>query len=317
MKCAVIQKPGLIVIEDRDIPEIKDDEILVKVKVCGVDAPTDLHYMNGEDENTFPITGFNSYFGHEGTGIVEKIGSKITEFKIGDRIAYLGAGYQEYAIVKESLSVKLPDEIDFSEALAEPLAVVLNTIDHSDVQFGDDVVILGAGFMGLLITQGLANSGAGKIIVTDIDGAKLEIAKKLGATHVINAKETDVVEKIKEITNGKEINIVIEAAGSSVTLNQAGLIVGKEGKIILHGFHPKPVSIDMVPWHCNELTIINSHPSSEEKCKSLMARSVKLLQDGKFDLNKLITHKFKLEELNKVYEMLKTGKDFIKMVVMI
>ncbi len=112
MRYASVKEPGVITIEECDIPSIKSNEVLVKVKVCGICT----HVFTGlvidkHPKDAYPITGFNSIFGHEGSGIIEKVGSDVTEFKVGDRVTYVGPGYQEYAVIKESSMVKIPDGV--------------------------------------------------------------------------------------------------------------------------------------------------------------------------------------------------------------
>lgn len=315
MKYAVIEKPAQVMIKSREIPSIKPEEMLVKVQVCGVCGATDYHFMMGELENHFPLDSFNSSFGHEGVGIVQKVSSDVHDFEVGDRIAFLGPGYTEYSVVNQKRAVRLSGEISSCEGLAEPLAVVLNTIDHASLSLGDDVAILGTGFMGLLLVQGFSSAGAGRIIVADIDNKKLKVARDVGATHIFNSQEVDPVKEIKKIVGKGGISTVIEAAGVPATLRQAGEIAGAGGKIIVHGFYPKPIEIDMFPWHCKELTIINSHPSTDEKLKNLMRKAIKNLEMGKFNVRKLITHRFNLEEIPEMLEIMKRKEHFIKMIV--
>ena len=315
MRYAVIEEPGKVKIKSREVPTIEPEEMLVKVEVCGVCGATDYHFMMGELEDHFPLDSFNSCFGHEGMGIVKEVGSHVHNFKVGDRIGFLGPGYTEYSVVNPKRAVKLPEKILSCEGLAEPLAVVLNTIDHASLSPGDDVIVLGAGFMGLLLVQGLSSAGAGQIIVTDIDNKKLKVARELGATRVFNSQEVDPVKEIQKVVGKEGVRTVIEAAGVPATLRQAGEIAGAGGRIVVHGFYPKPIEIDMFPWHCKELTVINSHPSTDEKFKDLMERAIRNLEMGKFNIKKLITHRFKLEEMPEMSEIMKRKEHFIKMIV--
>jgi 2-desacetyl-2-hydroxyethyl bacteriochlorophyllide A dehydrogenase len=315
MRYASVISPGKVIIQNMDIPSPGDNQMLVKVKACGVCGATDLHYIKGECEEPLPVNGFNSYFGHESSGVVEKVGSNVAEFKPGDRIAYLGPGYQEYAIVKPELAVKLPDDVDFAEGLAEPLSVVINTLDHAGVAKGEDVVVLGAGFMGLLLVDGLAKAGAGRIIVTDIDDYKLDVARKLGAGAVINSAKANPSEEIGKLVGDQGVRVVIEAAGVGATLAQAGEIAGPGGKVVVHGFYPKPMTINMVPWHAKELTIINSHPSSVAKYKTLMEQAMKSLQRGELNVKDLITHRLSLDEVVTLPQLLAGDKRLIKAVL--
>lgn len=316
MRYAVVRAPGEVVMREGPIPDIGDDELLVKVMACGVCSATDRHYMKGELETNFPLTGANSYFGHELSGIVSRVGEQITEFKEGDRVSFLKGGFQQFAVAEESLTVKIPGGLDFSESLAEPLAVVLNTLDYINLEKEHDIAVLGTGFMGLLLIQGMAKLGARKIIGVDLSDRRLALANRFGATHTINALRDDMQMVLGGITDGQGVEVVIEAAGVAATLEMAPKLVKAEGKIIIHGFYPKPMTIDMLPWHSKGLTIINSHPATERKYKSLMEKGLDLIKKGEFDTKTLITHQFKLDEMDKVYELLKKPDEFIKIVIL-
>ena len=144
---------------------------------------------------------------------------------------------------------------------------------------------------------------------------KLEIARELGATHTLNSLETDPIKKILKMTDGEGIATVIEAVGVLTTLRQAAEIVRTGGKIVVHGFFPKPIEVDMFPWHCKEITVINSHPGTQEKFKDLMKRAIRNLEMGKFNIKKLITKKFKLEQMPEMFEMMKRKEHFVKLIV--
>ncbi len=316
MKYAAIEAPGKVVIKEGNIPSVGGNELLVKVMACGVCSATDLHYMNGELETHFPLTGANSYFGHELSGVVAETGTGVTEFKKGDRVSFLKGGYQEYAVADASLTVKIPDGLDFVESLAEPLAVSLNTLNLAQVQKNEDIIVLGTGFMGLLLIQGLRNVGAREIIAVDLLDQRLALAGQFGATRTINAKNTNVESVVNQITEGRGVDTVIEAAGAPPALALAPQLVKPGGKIIVHGFYPKPVTIDMVPWHVKGLTIVNAHPTSAQQYKSLMAEGLALLKHRRFEVGPLVTHRFTLEQMDEVYRLLQRPGEFIKIAVL-
>jgi 2-desacetyl-2-hydroxyethyl bacteriochlorophyllide A dehydrogenase len=316
MKYAAIEAPGKVVLKKGDLPSIGKDELLVKVMACGVCTATDLHYMNGELETNFPLTGANSYFGHELSGIVVETGAGVTEFKKGDRVSFLKGGYQEYAVADKSLTVKIPDGLDFVESLAEPLAVSLNTLNLTQVQKNEDIVVLGTGFMGLLLIQGLRGTGVKEIIAVDLLDPRLALAKRFGATRTINAKNANVESVVNEITKGRGVDTVIEAAGAPPALALAPQLVKPGGKIIVHGFYPKPVTINMVPWHVKGLTIVNAHPTSVQKYKSLMAEGLTFLKQHRFEIDPLVTHRFTLDQMDEVYRLLQSPGEFIKIAVL-
>jgi len=316
MKYAAIEGPGKVVVKDGPVPEVGDSDILVKVSACGVCSATDLHYMKGELETNFPLTGSNSYFGHELSGVVSRVGRRVTEFKEGDRVAFLKGGYQQYALADPGLTVKIPDGLNIRQSLAEPLAVSLHTLNCVAAKKNETIIILGAGFMGLLLIQGLKHTGVENIVAVDLLNERLTQAKRCGAHRTVNPNQEDLSAVIDELTGQKGADIVVEAAGAKATLELAPKIVRAEGKIVVHGFYPKPMLIDMVPWHVKGLTIVNAHPATRDKYKILMAEGLEQLAARTFNMDPLITHEIPLARMDEVYRLLQKPADFIKVVVL-
>ncbi|MDF2611880.1 MAG: theronine dehydrogenase-like Zn-dependent dehydrogenase, partial [Lachnospiraceae bacterium] len=216
-------------IRDVEVPKIKETDVLVKLEYVGI-CGSDVHYLEHGSIGDFIVNG-DFILGHECAGEVVEVGSKVTDLKVGDKVAlepgatcgqceFCKAGkynlcadveflatppyhgcLENYIAFPGNMCFKLPENITTKEgALVEPLAVGMHSAAQGNVKLGDSVVILGSGCIGLVTLLACKAYGATDITVVDVMPKRLEFAMKLGATRVINAKEEDAVAKIDEIT---------------------------------------------------------------------------------------------------------------------
>ena len=308
MKCAVLEKPNKISIGEKQLSALQEGQLRVKVELAGICSATELHYYRGELENHFPLDSFNSYFGHEGCGTVLEVGPSVTAFSPGDRVTYLGPSYTEESIVSTSRAVKIPSALDFEQAIGEPLAVVANTLDHYSHWLGQEVLLTGAGSMGLLLVQGLRSAGA-RVTVCEPHPKRAELARELGAERVITKPDTAGDELAARFA------VAIEASGATSALALCSTALAANGVLIIHSFFPKPVQLDMLPWHCKQVTVINSHIPTDQELRGKMEKGLKLTQQGILDMSRLVTHRWRLDELDKAFGLLDKAGFSIKMVV--
>lgn len=261
MRASVLYGIGDVRNEMVEIPQIKENEVLIQVKyvgICGSDLPRSM--ISGlSGETAYPLI-----LGHEFSGQVAEIGENVTTVKCGDRVAIaplvpcgkcdycengeygLCSDYQiigtrtngalaEYVKVPEKHVLVLPENLDYKTAAGiEPSSIGYHGVAKANIQAGDIVVILGCGPIGQFAVQWAKIFGAAKIIAVDVFEEKLELAKTLGATHTINGKEKDTVKAIHELTKNGAV-AVIETAGSRFTQEQALLIAKKHGTIVFVG----------------------------------------------------------------------------------
>lgn len=248
-------------VEDVDVPKILEkDDVIIKVKVAGI---------CGSDISKYSKTGphmVGEILGHEFSGEVAQVGKEVRSFKIGDRVAVcpampcfecdeckkglysrcnnvaiignkeLGGCFAEYTKVKERNLIKIPDEISYETAAAlEPVCIAGHGLFRSEAKVGDTVVVLGTGPIGLFSIQWAKIFGSTKIIAVDVFDEKLDLAKELGADICINAKEKNIVEEIKRLTDGDGADIVIESAGTPLTCGQVLLLAKKGGTVLYAG----------------------------------------------------------------------------------
>ncbi len=259
MKASVLVAPGKLEVQEVDIPEIGDHDVLVKVAYTGIYG-SDVPRANLENgARMYPLI-----LGHEFSGTVDQLGSKVIKVKIGDKVAVaplipdpeseytkegayglsdnyniIGTGsngaFAEYVKVPENHCVKMPENLDLlSAAGVEPATISWHALQRSNMKVGDTVAVLGCGPIGQFAIQIAKIFGAKKVIAVDIFDEKLALAKKLGADITINSKDCNLEEAIKKET-GLGVHVVIETAGSKFTQKQSLLITRKHGTVVLVG----------------------------------------------------------------------------------
>jgi len=317
MKVAVLRKNRKF--EIREIPEIKHShlkpkEVLVKIVAIGI-CGTDLHLYEGSLPVRYPII-----LGHEASGIVVDKARDV-KIKKGEKViidplfscgkcALCKSGRGNICINRRFLGIdfngcfsqfiKIPEDhlipfkgLSFEEAtLGEPIAVALHVIRKANIRLGDNVLVIGCGPIGLLITQLLKLNGA-NVIVSEIVKERLKLAGKFGA-EMIYPKKGDCTEEILNLK--KKIDVVIEAAGLPETLEQCLRVVKKGGKIVVVGLSSLPAKLDSLTISRKEVEIVgsNAHMMSQEGIMDIIQR---------IKIKPLITHILPLEEIEKGFQL--------------
>lgn len=339
MRVAMYYKNSDIRVQELPIPEIKADEVLVKVfasGICGSDV------MEWYRVHKAPLV-----LGHEIAGQIVKTGSKVKRYKVGDRIAaahhvpcdechfcqsghptvcdtlrttnYDPGGFSEYLrlprINVEKGIFKIPAEVSYGEAtFVEPLACIIRGQKQARVKKGDDVLVIGSGISGLLHIQLAKLNRVNKIFATDLNEYRLRAATKFGADHAINALE-DIRAKIREHNNGKLADIVILCAGAEEALRQALSCLERAGTILF--FAPArsdearlPVALNELFWR-NEITLTSSYAGSPED----HTQALSIIKDKKIDVAGMITHKLPLDQTQRGFELVERANDSIKVII--
>ena len=251
------------------IPEIGRSGILVRVKAAGI-CHSDVHYRAGIS----PVKPVPLTLGHEVAGVVEMIGSQVTNVRVGDRVClhyniacgnchhcqtgndqfcekvlmighYANGGYAEYIAVPARNAVHLPDEIPFEQGatLMCASATAFHSLRKSRVKPGETVAIFGAGGLGQSAIQLARAFGALNVYAVDINEEKLNLAEHYGAIPV-NAQRVDVIEEIKKLTKGKGVDVAIEMIGLPQTMKQAVQSAGVMARVVIVGLSNKPLEIN-------------------------------------------------------------------------
>ncbi len=326
-------------------PRIKSPtDVIIKVSlttICG----SDIHLIQGSIPST---PGY--VLGHEYVGVIEEIGDEVKNFKKGDRVigppapycgkcsrcktgfsshcingAVHGSGIEkgnlpgthtEYIRVPFADACLLAVPSDLTDEQVIFISDILSTgyasLLSSNFQNGETLVVFGAGPVGLCTVACGKLLNAGKIIVVGRkDKFRLGVAEKLGATHIVNASEEDVLSKINEITEGRGAHVAVDAAGSQTTIEQAVQCVGVGGRVSLVGIVGTPITIPINEVFFNNVSI-NMGLSSLDNKEVLMS----YVQQGKIDLSSLITHRMSLNDIEKALSIFKDRtEDVIKIMI--
>jgi len=326
MKAARLKAPRKIALEEIPVPEILDTEVLVEVKYCGI-CGTDLH--------AYQVPGFfplGCYMGHELSGVLAKVGSKVEGWKIGDRVTVFPVTYcgecwackhgflsccehaMELAIgvstdemlpgafakfvripVPQKKLYALPAEVSFEEgALVEPLATSLHAVRISAFRLGDQTMVLGAGAIGLGVIAFLKSAGAGLIIATEVNEKRAEIAKKLGADYVFNPRKIpNLCEEVLGLINGRGVAQVFDCSGVPEAFQDATKFLRARGQIMLVGIIDKEVPIVPLNFQvAKEFQLQASWCYSDE-----FPLVIKFLSRGALPIKEMITSKIKLSDI--------------------
>lgn len=326
--------------EEWPIPEPKDDEVQISMTAVGI-CGSDVHYWVHGSIGPFVVKD-KMVLGHESAGIVSKCGKNVKNLKVGDRVAFepgIPCRYCDqcklgrYNLCKDiafcatppyhgtltrfycqaaDFCFKLPDHVSFEEAAClEPLSVGVHACERADIHIGQNVLITGAGPIGLVNILVARARGATKIIITDIDENRLTVAKKFGADVTVNSKTgcgdgspQAVAQKLIEGLGGVEPDIAIECSGAETALTTAILACKPGGTVVLVGMGGPMSKVPIVEATIKEIDLKGSFRYANNYQTAL-----DLVASGRVDVKPLITHHFKLEETLQAFETAKTGKD--------
>ena len=302
-KRAFLAEPGRMeILEINEEPG--DEQVMIKVASCGL-CNWELNHWKG-----FITTGgYPMPLGHEYAGTVVKVGKNVKKFKVGDKVSSLSGrgGFAEYMCCKEATTVRLPDDIDPKYVLGEPVKCIVTVLDAIAPRIGDYGIIIGCGPMGQWCIQGLAGNLLAGLIAVDINDAKLEMAKKYGATHTINSKKENVVERLTEITSGHLADFVVEGTGVHALLNQALDYLKPTGQgrlIVMSAYESMSPDFDFRKCVAKSVDIHVAHPGHTQNPMDDMRRACEMIAKGTFNIKELISHEYKLSEIQTAMENL-------------
>jgi len=272
MKAGVVHAKYDIRYEEIEKPQVKPGTVLIKVKYTGI-CGSDLPRVNGDACHFFP-----NVLGHEFSGVVEEIGEGVESLVPGDRVAgvplvpcmkcedcqkgnyslcknysFIGSrqfgSFAEYVLVPEKNAVKFSDNVSFEMgALFEPTTVALHGLERTGYQGGHTVAILGGGTVGMMTMQWAKIFGARKVVVFDILKERLDLAKRLGATDVINTKDEDFMDQAMKLTDGRGFDYVYETAGNTITMKMAFGLAGNKAGVCFIGTPTRELSFSVSEW---------------------------------------------------------------------
>ena len=299
-----------------------DDDIIVRnhlIGICGSDKNFYRGFLPPKTAEFRQDPSFPFLLGHESGGTVVAVGSKISQYRVGDKVIAFGwnNNYAEYFISKEFQLQPVPDGIDLDTAsLGEPIACAMYSGMNSGVQLGDYVVVMGAGFAGQIIAQCAKLNGAYKVIMVDVLDGKLELAKKLGCDVTINSTRENVIEIVSELTKGRGADVVVEAAGTEDSFNTATEIIKHNGKFVFYSWVTKPITLNISRWHDDGLEFINTclvHHTWQERYV-WTPEVFRPIAQGLVDVKSLITNEFRLDDIKAGFDLADKDDSAIKIV---
>jgi L-iditol 2-dehydrogenase len=297
VRLAVLNAPRQIDLVDEPVRQPAADEVLLRVAGCGVCA-SELDMWQGEADIDYP-----RFPGHEVSGTVETVGTEVDAFAPGDPVAAWVAerGFAEYVPVKADYCFPA-GSVPLDLALAEPLACALNAVELAAPALGDDVVVVGAGFMGNLVQKLVQLKGPRHVIVADTRPDALERAAQLGATGTVNVLTESIADAVHEATGGAGADVSFEVTGAQAALLSLGDVTRMSGKIAIVGYHQGGTrELPLAAWNWMAFQIVNAHFRDIDTIMDGMRAGMRLLTSGRLALDDLVTHRFALEDVNDAF----------------
>ncbi|RUO20579.1 L-threonine 3-dehydrogenase [Aliidiomarina haloalkalitolerans] len=323
-------EPG-IWMSEADVPECGYNDLLIKIKktaICG----TDVHIYKWDEwsQNTIPL---GMTVGHEYVGEVAAMGDGVRGFKVGDRVSGEGhitcghcrncragrrhlcrnttgvgvnrpGAFAEYLVIPAENAFKLPDNIsDDMAAIFDPFGNAVHTALSFDL-VGEDVLITGAGPIGIMAAAVARHAGARHVVITDINDYRLELATKMGATRAVNTMSTKLEDVMKELGMTEGFDVGLEMSGVPVAFNQMLKTMNHGGKVALLGIPPGDMAIDWNQVIFKGLVIKGIYGREMFETWYKMAA---LLQSG-LDLSPMITHNFHVDDFQEGFDTMLSGK---------
>ena len=317
MKAALIYGPRDLRVEEVEIPAIGSEDVLVRVKACGI-CGSDVHRYLGTrygQRFSYPLNS-----GHEYCGDVVEVGGNVRKFKVGDRVTlgvdWFGSGglgaFSEYIRIPmaDRRLHRVPEGMGYEEAaLLEPLLVALNGFSRAKPQRDEWILILGAGPIGLCLLQRCLCEGISKVIVSEVSPRRLDLAGQFGAI-AFDARMESLKKRILAMTGMGGVDVTFECAGTPATIHQALSLTKPGGRLCLIAHYAHKTEIDPEAIIGKTLTVHGIGGGD-----ALFDEAVSLVLDGKIKLKPLISHEFPLERAKEAFETASKAESSVKVII--
>ena len=335
MRAAIYKGQKKFTIEERSEPVPSNDEVRLKIAFCGI-CGTDMHVFHGMMDKRVTT---NRVIGHECSGIVDEIGSNVSNFSVGDLVVvrplvavgdcyacssgndhicynlkFLGldcdGAFQEKWNVPASTLHKLPADIKLDHAaLIEPLAVACHDVSRSRLIEGEDVLVIGGGPIGLLIAM-VAKYRGGNVTISEVSKIRVNLAKEMGF-EVINPIETDLSEELNSRTNGKGADVIFEVSGSKSGVKSMTQCAAVRARIVMVAIHGEPQPVDLFQFFWRELELIGARVYTASDYE----QAIDLITSNVIDCKKLITDVRPLDDIQASFEALDNADGAMKTLI--
>jgi threonine dehydrogenase-like Zn-dependent dehydrogenase len=338
MKAAVFEKPKVITIREIPVPEIGDQEVLIKVVLTGI-CGTDWSIYNGwYSADRLPMVA-----GHEFSGVIAKVGKKVKDIQEGDRVTadintscgscfycmrgdkllcdsflqlgiHMDGTFTEYVRAPAVNVHHLPDSMSYEQgAFVEPTSCVIHAAKAMDARLGSSVAVIGCG-LGVLHARMAVLRACAPVIIFGDNRKRLDIAKKMGVDHAIHIADiTDPVAEVKRLTDGRGVDYVIEAVGTVKTYEQAFAMLRRGGKLSAFGVAPENEAMSIRPFE-----FVLGEKKVTGSCAGVGADwpdAITLISSGRIDPTPLFSMKVPLEDLEWALHELRRDQGLFKVIV--
>ena len=301
--------------------------LVVDTKQTGI-CGSDLHSYFGNWPQSDTLAA-----GHETCGIVAEVGEAIKEFKVGDKVVIecfshcsscsycqkglynfcherkwishnMHGGFAEYTTAHASGLFKLPDTMSFEEgALIEPLAVSYRAVAQSKASYQDRLAIIGGGTIGQLCLAVAKAAGIKETLITVKYNQQYKLAQELGADHIVDISKVDLKEYVMDLTDGCRMDVAIETVGGGQNFNEALAIVRPRGSVVLVAGYHKPLEVELSRIVWSEVMVTGSNCYGYSGMETDFQASIDLVESGKVDATKLVTHRLPLTEISEAFRI--------------
>lgn len=326
MTVAVLDRPLALRLEQRPLPTPGPGEVLIQIRAVGV-CGSDVHFWQSGRIGDFVVRA-PLVLGHESAGVVAKVGPDVTSLRPGDRVALepgvpcrkcdacrtghynlcpdvvfmatppIDGTFAQYFVHPADFAYKLPDNVCLDEgALLEPLSVGIHAVRRADLRLGQTVLVTGSGPIGLTALLAAKAAGASRVYVSDVVTSRLDVARQLGATDVIDVRDKDLASEIARLTSGAGVDVVIECSGAAPVQTAAIGALKRGGVLALVGLGGNEVVLSASAMNAKEIDVrgvfrySNTYPTA-----------VELVASGQVNLKPLVTHHFALTDIEQAME---------------
>jgi threonine dehydrogenase-like Zn-dependent dehydrogenase len=311
-RAATLVRPMKSSVREIELSQPSGNEVRVRLQGCGVCA-SNLPVWEGRPWFNYPREAGAP--GHEGWGVVDAVGDDVVDIDVGQRVALIsGHAYAEYDIATRDCVVPLPEELDDEPFPGEPFGCAMNIFERSDIRSGQLVAVVGAGFLGLLLTQLAADAGAHVVVLSHRPFA-LQLASNMEAEETLVTRDQgDDAGRAMAITGGKGFDRVIEVAGTQRALDLASDICAEHARLIIAGYHQDGLrQVNMQQWNWRGLDVVNAHERAMERYVCGVNKAVQAALEGRLDPFPLLTHTVTLHSLDRGFKLMRERPEgFVK-----
>jgi threonine dehydrogenase-like Zn-dependent dehydrogenase len=288
-------------------------EVRVRLRGCGVCA-SNIPLWEGRTWFQYPWPAGSP--GHEGWGNIDALGKCVVGLAPDDPVTLLSSrAFSQYDIAPADCVVRLPRQLWGRPFLGEPLACAMNIFARAAIEPGQDVSVVGAGFLGLLLIQLISEAGA-RVVAISRRHSSLSLAKRYGAREIVQISD-ESAEAAQRIAGAKGFERVIEAAGSQQALDIASALIGEHGRLVIASYHQDGLrEVNLQQWNWRGIDVINAHERQPSVYIEGMRRAIQAVCEGRLDPWPLLTHRFPLSCINDACEIMVQRPDgFVKALV--